>query len=103
MTVSADPSHGAQRATMEIEGKPWFNTDDVESFTVARLLVILTRFLFNLPELPEKPNTLDEGSKERWANVVVSRLILKSDHRWLLKQDEPVSNTTAVVRDNLQR
>jgi hypothetical protein len=40
-----------------------------KSFTVARLLVILTRFLFNLPNLPEEPYTCltneakNDGSK----------------------------------------
>lgn len=47
------PSHTGLAGTMDIEGKPFSKG----SHTVARLLVILTRFLFNLPELPEKPDT----------------------------------------------
>lgn len=46
-----------QVGTMDIEGKPFFDTRVSKSFTVARLLVILTRFLINLPDLPEKPDT----------------------------------------------
>ncbi len=49
---------------MDIEGKP-FIPEIKKSFTVARLLVILTRFLFNLPDLPEKPDLFDEESNER--------------------------------------
>lgn len=56
---------------MDIEGKPFSKW----SHTVARLLVILTRFLFNLPALPEEPDTcLTKDTKNDGANKGYSRL-----------------------------